>query len=591
MKRMILATCVAVVLVSLATVGFTSRQAQAEKQKVNRPEPVDQFVPGRVLVKFHDDILPDHARNIIAALGARAADEIPNIGVHILDLPYRASEAAFVQAFQARPEVEFAELDRIVAPAEVIPNDLWYAGGEWHLPKISAPTAWSMTTGSSNIVIAILDTGVDGNHEDLAGNMVAGWNIYNNNSDTADVNGHGTNVAGAAAALSNNSLGVASVCWNCKIMPVRISDSTGYATYSNIASGLNWAADHGARVANISYIVSDSSTVTSGAQYFQGKGGVVAVSAGNYSTFDSAGDNPYVLTVSATDINDVHSDFSNYGNNVDLAAPEGVYTTTRGGGYMYAGGTSFSAPIVAGVAALVLSVNPNLTGPQVQDIVKQSADDLGTAGWDMYYGWGRVNAARAVGAAGGGSAIDTTPPSVNVSSPTNGSTVSGIVAVTVSVSDNVGVTSVSLTVDGVSIGNDTTSPYSFSWNTSSVPNGSHTLTATAGDAAGNMSNASVLVSVNNSADTTPPNVSITSPVDGATVSGNVSVTVSASDNAGTVTKVELYVDGKLKSTSTSGSFTMKWNTRKESAGMHVLQCRAYDAAGNVGTSGQVSVYK
>jgi thermitase len=591
MKRMILATCVAVVLVSLATVGFTSRQAQAEKQKVNRPEPVDQFVPGRVLVKFHDDILPDHARNIIAALGARAADEIPNIGVHILDLPYRASEAAFVQAFQARPEVEFAELDRIVAPAEVIPNDLWYAGGEWHLPKISAPTAWSMTTGSSNIVIAILDTGVDGNHEDLAGNMVAGWNIYNNNSDTADVNGHGTNVAGAAAALSNNSLGVASVCWNCKIMPVRISESTGYATYSNIASGLNWAADHGARVANISYIVSDSSTVTSGAQYFQGKGGVVAVSAGNYSTFDSAGDNPYVLTVSATDINDVHSDFSNYGNNVDLAAPEGVYTTTRGGGYMYAGGTSFSAPIVAGVAALVLSVNPNLTGPQVQDIVKQSADDLGTAGWDMYYGWGRVNAARAVGAAGGGSAIDTTPPSVNVSSPTNGSTVSGIVAVTVSVSDNVGVTSVSLTVDGVSIGNDTTSPYSFSWNTSSVPNGSHTLTATAGDAAGNMSNASVLVSVNNSADTTPPNVSITSPVDGATVSGNVSVTVSASDNAGTVTKVELYVDGKLKSTSTSGSFTMKWNTRKESAGMHVLQCRAYDAAGNVGTSGQVSVYK
>jgi thermitase len=113
----------------------------------------------------------------------------------------------------------------------------------------------------------------------------------------------------------------------------------------------------------------------------------------------------------------VLSDFSNYGNNIDLAAPEGVYTTTRGGGYSYQGGTSFSAPIVAGVAALALSVDANLTGAQVQDILKQNADDLGTPGWDSSYGWGRINAARAVNAASGGGAPDTTPPTVSITSP------------------------------------------------------------------------------------------------------------------------------------------------------------------------------
>jgi subtilisin family serine protease len=505
------------------TLSGLNRSTHAQK-RINIAEAAEQFVPGRVLVKFHDDIVPAHARNIIAALGARDAEEIPNIGVHILDLPYQASEKAFVQAFQAQPEIEFAELDRIVEPAGVIPNDPWYAGGEWHLPMISASDAWSTTTGSSDIVIAILDSGVDGTHEDLAGNMVAGWNIYNNNSDTTDVNGHGTNVAGAAAARSNNSLGVASVCWNCKIMPVRISDSTGSATYSSIASGLNWAADHGARVANISFIVSDSSTVTSAAKYFQGKGGVVAAAAGNYSTFDSAADNPYILTVSATDINDVHSDFSNYGNNIDLAAPEAVYTTVRGGGYMYAGGTSFSSPIVAGVAALVLSVNPNLTAPQVQDILKQSADDLGTAGWDVYYGSGRVNAARAVALAGG------TPLPTPSPTPT-----------------------------------PTPSP-----SPTPTPTPSPTPTPTL--------------------DTVAPTVSITSPTSGARLSVNTSVYVTASDNIG-VRRVELYADGALVSTSTAAPFTTKWNTNKTARGSHALQTKAYDSAGNVGTSAPVTVYK
>ena len=517
-SRVLTLACFMVLCAIWATTSMAPTQ-ETHAQKFSRPESDEGFVRGRILVRFHDEIEGAHARNIIAALCARDAAEIRETGVHILELPNQADERAFVNAFRSQPEVEFAELDRVVAPADIVPNDPWYAGGEWHLPKISAATAWSTTTGSSNIVVAILDTGVDDTHPDLSGNLVAGWNVYNNNADTADVHGHGTNVAGTVAARTNNSLGVASVCWNCKLMPIRISDASGYATFSDTATGLTWAADHGAKVANISYVVSDSSTVTAAANYFQSKGGLVTVSAGNYSTFDSASDNPYMLTVSATNVNDQHSDFSNYGNNIDVSAPEGVYTTARGGGYAYAGGTSFSAPIVAGVAALVWSVNPTLTPVQVQNIVKQGSDDLGTPGWDIYFGSGRVNAARAVALAGGNPGPSPTPIPTPSATP--------------------------------------------------LPSPSPTPTPLP--------------------DTTPPNVAIVSPINGATVSGNASVSVNATDNLGVV-RVELYVDGKLTASSTTAPFTLKWNTRKTTVGSHALQCRAYDAGGNMGISTDVSVY-
>src|SRR5262249_20345939 len=154
---------------------------------------------------------------------------------------------------------------------------------------------------------------------------------------------------------------------------------------------------------------------------FQSKGGVVTVSAGNYNFFDPTADNPYVLTVSGTDANDALASFTNTGNNIDLAAPGvNVWTTDQGGGYAAESGTSFSAPIVRGVAALVLPVTPSLSGAQVQDVLKPSADALGPPGWDPGYGYGRVNAAAAVALARTTTGIpDTTPPTVSFASPAN----------------------------------------------------------------------------------------------------------------------------------------------------------------------------
>lgn len=560
------------------------------QSRVERPQVGAPFVPGRVLVQFRPETLALRTVDVIAETGASDTGEIAGTGVHIVELPAGADEQAFVEAFQSRQEVEFAELDRTVPLAEIVPDDPWYGSWEWYLTKISAPSAWSTTTGSSSITIAIIDSGVDGTHEDLASKMVPGWNVYNNNSDTSDVVGHGTSVAGTAAAATNNGKGVASIAWNCRIMPIRVTDTTGYLTWSNAASGLTWAADHGARVANISAEVSDSSTVRSAAQYFQSRGGVVTCSAGNEATFDPSADNPYILTVSATDGNDALCSWSNTGNNVDLSAPGTAYTTYRGGGYGSASGTSIAAPVVAGVAALVLSVNPSLTASQVQDILKQSADDRGSPGWDPSYGWGRVNAARAVSLAGGGGAGDTTAPTVSITSPSAGAAVSGTVSVLAVANDNVSVASMSLSVDGVPLGGDNTAPYAFTWNTTNVANGVHALTATATDAAGNSASASVSVTVNNFGDTTPPSVSITSPGNGANVAGNVSVLVSAMDNVGVV-KVELYVDGSLTSTSISAPFSTKWNSRRATVGAHTLQSRAYDAAQNAGVSALVTVHK
>jgi thermitase len=496
MKRIIIATCMTALLVFFMTAGFNLRKGQAKKQEPNLTAPLGLIVARRVLIKFHDNILPDHARQIIASLGARDTDEIPDIGVHILDLPYEANELAFAKAFESRPEVEFAELDRILPLQQMVPNDPLYDNpNSWSLTRINAPEGWSIETGSSNIIIAVLDTGVEATHPELASKIVPGWNIYNNNGDTSDIYGHGTAVAGTAAASSNNNVGVASVAWGCRIMPIRISDNSGYGSYSNIASGLTWAADHGARVANISYDVSGSRTVSTAAKYFQGKSGVVVSAAGNQGIACSSGDDPYILTVGATDSSDNLFYWSNMGNNLDLVAPGTVYTTVLGGLYGIGGGTSFASPIVAGVAALVLSVNPSLTPGQVQNLLKEGADDLGVVGWDSNFGSGRVNVGHALSLAlAAGSGVDTTSPYVSIMTPGEGSLVTGTVNVAVSTGDDTGVVKVSLFVDGMLQASSVNSPFTIKWNTRKTKSGGHTLHARAYDAAGNVG-ASSLVTV------------------------------------------------------------------------------------------------
>jgi len=555
-------------------------------------KPIDAVAPTQqILIQPKPQLTEQALQTLMSVHGAKQVDSIRQINVRVLRVP-AANRDKVLEALSHNPNIEFAEPDYIVAH-DAVPNDPYFSNGsEWHLPKIQAPQAWDVTTGRSSVVVAILDTGVDGSHPDLVERLVPGWNFYDNNSNTSDVYGHGTAVAGTAVASSNNGIGVAAVAWGCRLMPLRISDLNGYGYASTISKALTWAADNGARVANISYRIDFSSSVSTAAQYFMSKGGVVTMSAGNEAAVYNTAEDPSILVVSATDSVDKLATWSNTGNNVDLAAPGvSIRTTNNGGSYGSWSGTSFSAPIVAGVSALVLSVNPTLTGAKVRDILCQSVDDFGAVGYDPSYGYGRANAFKAVLASGGTVPTDTMPPTVSITSPTGGSTVSGTVVVNVSSSDNVGVSKVEFYWNGVLKGTSAMAVTGFSWNTLEALNGNNTLEARAYDAAGNMASSGVItVNVQNVSDTVAPTTQITSPTANAIVSTNTKIYAIASDNVG-VTRVELYIDQKFFASSTSSAPVFSWNTRKTPKGQHALQTIAYDAMGNAGASPVVMVVK
>jgi len=446
------------------------------------------------------------------------------------------------------------------------------------------------------VTIAILDSGIDPNHPDLSLQLVPGWNFYENNSNTSDVYGHGTKAAGAAAATGNNALGVASVAARSKIMPLRVSGYDGYATWSAISQGLIYAADRGVRVANASFLgLTDSSSIRSAAQYMKNKGGLVIVSGGNTGLQQNYAATTTMIPVSATDGNDARTSWSSYGNYIALAAPgAGIWSTTKGGGYGAVSGTSFSSPVTAGVVALMMAAKPTLSNTQIESLLYSTAVDLGTPGRDPYYGYGRVNAARAVQAAAAAvGAGDTQAPAISITSPAGGSTVTGLVGVNVAASDNVGVTRVELRVNSTTVAVDTAAPFAFTWDSRGVANGMASLIAYAFDAAGN-SKASTAVSVNVAngtttviKDTTAPQVKIVNPVAGNVSGSSVAISVNASDDSGAagITHM-LYIDGALKATGKGSTLGYSWNTRPKNvrAGTHTIRAVARDTAGNTSSA-------
>jgi hypothetical protein len=242
---------------------------------------------------------------------------------------------------------------------------------------------------------------VDTTHPDLAGRTVAGYNVVDPSSAPSDTAGHGTFVAGVIAANTNNGAGVAGVVWNGRVMPVKVFAGAS-AFDSDVATGIVWAVDHGARVINLSLGGPQPSDLLHAAvQYAANRDVVVVVAAGN------SGDNtpqypaafPEVIAVGATDPAGQRVDFSTYGDWLDVAAPGfNITSTYLNGGYATGAGTSFAAPIVSGIAALVRAQNPALTQAQVGDRLRTSARDAGPRGIDPYYGYGVIDAARALGA-------------------------------------------------------------------------------------------------------------------------------------------------------------------------------------------------
>ncbi len=479
----------------LATASTAVRSEHDTSQPGSRPI---EDVPGRLLVQGGAALVLSELDGLLKLHGARRIDAIERLNVHIVELPAQASSVAaqaVAQALRRHPRIRAAEIDRRLPPA-LTPNDPGY-GKAWHLPKIGSPGAWDYSSGNG-VVVAVLDTGVDPAHPDLAANLVAGYNTYDGNTDTSDVHGHGTHVAGTVSMVAHNSVGGVGVAYGSRIMPIRVADAQGYAYYSTLAKGITWAADHGAKVASMSFSgVCGSSTLMNAAQYMRSKGGVVVGSAGNAGVEEAQTPSDAITCVSATDSSDLKASWSSYGAYVDVAAPGvSIYTSSMGGGYSYVSGTSFSAPITAAVYALMMAANPELTPSELDAALFSTTLDLGAAGKDAHFGHGRVQAAAAV-AQVADSPPDTQAPSVSITSPAPGAQVKGVVSVQVLASDNVKVARAELYAAGKLVGADALAPYSFSWDSAAHADGPVALEAKAFDVAGNFAGNQITVNVAN----------------------------------------------------------------------------------------------
>jgi hypothetical protein len=299
-------------------------------------------------------------------------------------------------ALRSLSNVSYVEKDGVVE-ASYQPNDPRYPE-QWHMPSVSAPQAWDVTTGSNQVTIAVIDTGVDYNHADLAGRVVAGYNFVSRNTDPMDDHGHGTHVAGIAAATGNNSTGVAGVDWSARILPLKVLNAQGSGYDSDVASAIRYAADHGAKVINMSLGGPDSSyTIQEAVNYAYNKGVTIVAAAGNESSsvsYPAACE--HVIAVGALDSNNGLAYFSNRGSALDITAPGVSILSTVPGGYQKMSGTSMASPVVAGCATLVLAQNPSYGPSQVEGALKGGATDLGSPGFDTSFGYGKVNAAGAL---------------------------------------------------------------------------------------------------------------------------------------------------------------------------------------------------
>lgn len=570
---------VAVVISTLSMYGYSIADSD-----INVVQHQPRINPGVLIVVPHDGVSSTEFNRLISGHGGKSK-KVGQSTIHVVNVPEHATDN-IKSALEYEPNIKYVDYDYVVSPT-MQPNDISYSSA-WHLPKIGAPTAWDTSLGSG-VTIAILDSGALGTHQDLVDNLVPGWNFYDNNSNTTDLTGHGTLVAGAAAATVNNMLGASGVAGKSKIMPIRITDLNGYGYYSTIVKGLVWATDRGARVANISYGgLAGSSTIWNAADYMRSKGGTVFVAGENSGTLLNYAASTSLVAVSATDINDNRTSWSSYGSYIDLAAPgASIYTTRNNGSYQFASGTSFASPVTAGVAALLYSIRPNLTDTDITDILTSTALERGTAGWDQYYGHGRVQADLAVAKALTYSPdVDVTPPSVSISTPLGGSTVSGTVPVEVLASDDVGISKVQLIVNGTLVAVSTASPYTFSWDSLGVSNGTVKLVARAFDIIGHSTDTMVTVNVANPVievpvDTIAPTVKITNPVTG-NVSGKVIVTVEAADNSNAADiRLAVYINGVTKANGTGNMLSYIWNTKGTRQGSAIVTAVASDKAGNI----------
>jgi subtilisin family serine protease len=402
--------------------------------------------PGEVLVKFRSgisqatleqeaermglkDAQPEVLRSaLLAQEGLDFSGRIEPLGIQRLTFNTGRTPDKVLRALRASQLVEYAEPNyqrAAYTPLINGPDDAYYqSGDQWWVEAIAADktVAESLLPSGAEVVIAVLDTGIRLNHEDLAGRLVPGRDYINSGGQGNDDSdqGHGTLVAGIAAAQTNNGIGVAGTAVAdinaVKLMPVKVLDAEGQGYDFTIAAGITWAVDHGARVINLSLGGADAGIVLKDAVLYAYQGGCVVVAAagnealeGNPVCYPAAYD--HVISVAACNYSGSRAGYSVYNQYVDVAAPGGdegpasekILSTfnSSASSYAYAIGTSMACPIVSGVAAMLLAQDSNRTPDEVENLIVTTAEKTGsllndTDGWNQYLGWGRANLYQAL---------------------------------------------------------------------------------------------------------------------------------------------------------------------------------------------------
>ncbi len=426
------------------SVSLARTRARLPGARVNRnlwqaPPGAPQVVPDELLVKMRPGTAPADAAGLHRRLGTVEVRRLPRTGVSVVKITSGESVQAVMGKYRGQPSVLYAEPSyyRYLAALpprtrpRAVPNDTFY-GLQWHYQNVNLPAAWDVTTGSSLVVVAVIDTGILA-HADLAGVTVAGYDFYGDDTNPADPGcpnptdlSHGSHVAGTIAAATNNGQGVAGVNWGgpgkTKIMPLRVFGNYGgacTATSADIIAAIEYAADHSARVINMSFGGGGFNASEQAAVTYAYNTGVILVAAAGNSNADCGAFYPAsyanVVGVSATDLGNAKAWYSNFGSCVDLAAPGGDTTADDDGDgnpdgvlstsgtpaspseYWFFQGTSMATPHAVGLAALLIS--KGVTGPAaIQSLMQSTATDLGAGGYDPIFGWGLINAAAAVGA-------------------------------------------------------------------------------------------------------------------------------------------------------------------------------------------------
>jgi len=408
-----------------------------------------EYVRGEILAKYREGVTQWKVARLNKSLGIELLST-HNGGVHRLSVPPGKTEQEMVALLRSDPCVEYAELNTICR-ASMIPNDPLYDPYQWHFPAVNCPAAWDLSSGSC-VIVGILDTGIAYEDypvpayelgtvragvtqyqrcPDLEGTLfTAGYDFINNDSHPNDNNAHGTHVAGTVAQTTNNSTGVAGMAFSAVLMPVKVLDYAGYGTAQSLADGLYWATDQGAQVINMSLSwppgYNPGSTIQNAIQYAYNAGVVLVGSSGNQGVSPVSYPAAYteVIAVGATRYDDQLTSYSQYGSAQEFTAPggdlavdqngdsygDGVLQQTFSGyvegppevladptdfGYYFYEGTSMAAPHVTALVAMMISSNQ--TGVEnIRAILRNTAVDLGSAGWDQYYGHGRIDAQAAL---------------------------------------------------------------------------------------------------------------------------------------------------------------------------------------------------